>query len=180
MTPAKITHVGAPEANPQAPDDSLGTTTAPRLGVLWNGKPLADLGLHEHVIDAEFVTTVGRTKATTRNPTGKPKVGGARLTFHMADKESSDALVRLLLADKQPIITLGYKPSSSINTCVTFLLATTLIRYASVFSLSPAISADFCFRTRPSGSAYSGLATTIAISTIWVGSVAWRKTPIVG
>ena len=66
---------------------------------------------------------------------------------------------------QEPIITSWCKPFSSISTCVTFQLAMTLILCASVFSLSPAISADFVW-TRPSGSACSGLATTIAISTL--------------
>ena len=107
-TPAQIQHLGAPaEGAFAAPDAGVGTTFSPRMALLWNGVPLETIGIAEHLLEVEFTATVGRTKATTRNPTGKPKVGGARVTFHLADAETAELLMRMLSVELNPTLTIG-------------------------------------------------------------------------
>lgn len=83
----------------------------PKMYFLWEGVPFEELGIHESVVSAEFVTTVDRGKPSKRFVMGKPKVGAARIVFETTSIEITGRLVELTRVHARPEISVaeGYE-----------------------------------------------------------------------
>jgi hypothetical protein len=80
----------------------------PRIAVLWNGIPLEQLGIAHLLKSADLTMTNGRTNPTPNMPLGKPKLGGANITFVLPDERSAKRILQLLYANPRPFLTMGF------------------------------------------------------------------------
>lgn len=88
----------------QQPADKI----SPRAAVLWNGVPLEQLGIANLLKSVDLTMTIGRSAASQKYPTGKPKVGGAVLQFMLPTPEDAARIQALLYLDPRPFLSIGF------------------------------------------------------------------------
>ena len=82
--------------------------TRPRVAILWNGVTLEELGIADLLKSADLTLTIGRTNPSKKLPTGKPKVGGATVTFLLPNEKAAKKIFDLLYANPRPMLTMGF------------------------------------------------------------------------
>lgn len=95
-------------AKPKLPEPREYRQERPRIAILWNGVLLQELGIADFLVSADMTLTLGRSRITRQHPQGKPKVGGARLTFQIPTEESARKMAELLYLDARPMLTVGF------------------------------------------------------------------------
>lgn len=95
-------------AKPKLPEPREYRQERPRIAILWNGVLLQELGIADFLVSAGMTLTLGRSRITRQHPQGKPKVGGARLTFQIPTEESARKMAELLYLDARPMLTVGF------------------------------------------------------------------------
>lgn len=87
----------------------------PEVLVLWNGVSLQELGIADSLLSVSFSTTCGRSKASKKHPSGKPKVGGAQIAFELTNNKVAEVLATLVHSDTRPNISVsfGYEGAES-------------------------------------------------------------------
>lgn len=81
---------------------------SPRAAVLWNGLSLEELGIANLLKSVDLTMTIGRTEASKKYPTGKPKVGGATVQFLLPTPEDAVRIERLLYLNPRPFLSIGF------------------------------------------------------------------------
>lgn len=85
-----------------------GYKVTPRVAVLWNGVTLEELGIANLLLSADLTMTIGRSSPTRQMPLGKPKIGGASVTFLLPDPNSARRIQALLYKCPRPFLALGF------------------------------------------------------------------------
>ena len=85
-----------------------GSRIRPRVAVLWNGITLEELGIADLLKSADLTVTLARTRPSAKLPTGKPKVGGASITFKLPNEQAGLKIFSLLYLNPRPMLTMGF------------------------------------------------------------------------